>query len=357
MPSIGRGQSFSGKGRVGGNASAGVGGFTIVTLPDIQNMTESDTYELTSYLSTMANWIVASKSLANIVAVISEGDIANSATTAYYNTALPFFNTIAAAGIPYTVAIGNHDYDGASSGSLTEGKSSVTWDSYFGPSLFAGKSWYGSSSFPTGSNRNSYITFTVAGQQYLILNLEFFPYTDAIAWAQGVVSANPNAIVIVQTHGYMNPDGSLSEWGGNGPPSTWGLTTSNAGDGVELWNTFLSVNPNIVLVVCGHNWPTTAPYAAAANIATAANDGHKIVQILANYQAVPLGTDGGVYTAGWNGNGYIRLMQFHVSTPGGVFTGTIDNRTLSPIEYVTLDTTGPGGEWLGSPHQFVVSYP
>src|SRR6266699_291139 len=64
------------------------------------------------------------------------------------------------AGIPYALAIGNHDYDKLP----PVNRSAITFNQYFGPSRYANAGHYGATNFPAGSNENFYETFNWGGK-------------------------------------------------------------------------------------------------------------------------------------------------------------------------------------------------
>ena len=63
-----------------------------------------------------------------------------------------------------------------------------------------------------------------------------------VAWANGVVAANPTRNVIVNTHSYLAADGTIS--------------TSNGGYGATspryLFDNLMKLHPNIEMVLSGH---------------------------------------------------------------------------------------------------------
>lgn len=84
--------------------------FTIIALPDTQN--ESQFFP--AALSAQTQWIVANRRDLNIQMVLGEGDIVNDfSSPQQQDTANDAFRALDAAGVPYLLAIGNHDYDHA----------------------------------------------------------------------------------------------------------------------------------------------------------------------------------------------------------------------------------------------------
>jgi hypothetical protein len=121
------------------------GDFTIVALPDTQN--EAQFFPAT--LNAELQWIVDHASDQNIQMVLGEGDIVNNTSDIIeLQNADASFRLLDNAGVPYLLAIGNHDYEGANpKGSRTV----TTFNQWFGPLRYAGRPYYGAN-FPSGSN-------------------------------------------------------------------------------------------------------------------------------------------------------------------------------------------------------------
>lgn len=96
--------------------------------------------------------------------------------------------------------------------------------------------------FEPGLVVNSYATFSAGGADWMVLTLEMNARHAAIDWAKDVVAAHPSHNVIVQTHYYLNGDGSIT-----GSNSGYGATS-----GVYLYTNLISQYPNIKLVFSGH---------------------------------------------------------------------------------------------------------
>src|SRR5258708_11036765 len=83
--------------------------FTFVLLPDTQNEAEF----FPSVLDSQTQWIVDNQARLNIQAVLGLGDIVNDgADPVQQGNADAAIRLLDNAGIPYFLAIGNHDYDG-----------------------------------------------------------------------------------------------------------------------------------------------------------------------------------------------------------------------------------------------------
>ena len=63
--------------------------------------------------------------------------------------------------VSYSVGPGNHDLGGL-------------YNTYFGPSRFAGKSYY-QGSYASGQNENNYSFFSASGMDFILINLQYSP--------------------------------------------------------------------------------------------------------------------------------------------------------------------------------------
>ena len=269
--------------------------FSIILLPDTQN--EAQYYP--QVLNSQTQWIAANQANLNIQAVLGLGDIVNDgAELDEQQNADAAIKILDNAGVPYFLAIGNHDYDAANTGAAT--RDADGFNRWFGPARYAGKSYY-QGNFPTGSNENFYGVLKINGQRYLILVLEYVPRTASLNWAKSIVQANSDKEVIVVTHTFLYYDGTRTD-----ACDTQDLTRDN--DGEETWGAFASLYPNIIMVVNGH---LTAK--VAARRADLGVNGNLVNQMFSNYQTYPNG-----------GNGWLRILTFH---PG---SNTISVQTYSP---------------------------
>ena len=63
--------------------------------------------------------------------------------------------------------------------------------------------------FEAGKVDNTYSRFDAGGRHWLVLNLELWPRTAVVAWAQPVVASHPDDNVIVATHSYLTASGAI----------------------------------------------------------------------------------------------------------------------------------------------------
>src|SRR5919108_3060189 len=92
------------------SAQIGAGDFTVIALPDTQNYSEFYPHIFNS----QTEWIIRNKSALNIKFVLGLGDIVNNGSDiAQQQNADAAVRTLDAAGVPYLLALGNHDYKSA----------------------------------------------------------------------------------------------------------------------------------------------------------------------------------------------------------------------------------------------------
>ena len=286
--------------------------FELILLPDTQFYSSQLNGGLPSMFYAQTAWIASQAPQRNIKAVLGLGDIVECGSSpAEWSIAQGAYATLDGAGVPYLLAVGNHDYD-ASCGDLA-GRATATFDANFGVNRFTTYPWYGAGNYPPASDANSFIKFDAAGRKYLALALEFFPRDAALQWAQQVISANPDREVILVTHAYLRGEGKRFQ------------ESSPDNDGQEIWDKLVRTNFNVVAVVNGH---FTGP--GVARRSDKGINNNVVAQMLSNYQA---DTNGG--------NGYLRILKFYPNLD------RIDVTTYSPYLNSYLTDTG---------NQFSINY-
>jgi hypothetical protein len=277
------------------SSQAQVPDFSIIVLPDTQN--ESQFFP--QVLNNEIQWIVDNRTALNIQAVLGEGDIVNDgAATAQQQNADAAFRLLDSAGIPYLLAIGNHDYDGANP---KAGRPVTGFNQWFGPNRYATKAYY-KGNFPAGSNENFYGVISIGGKNFLLMVLEYYPRAEAMAWASSILQANPDKETIIVTHNYEFVDGTRES-----RCDTQDMPTGNA-TGDDMWATLRQL-PNVIMVLNGHL--TNAQSAHRTDIA---DTGTLVNEMFVNYQTFPNG-----------GDGWLRILTFHPST------NTVTAQTYSPF--------------------------
>jgi hypothetical protein len=242
--------------------------FTFVVFPDTQGVVENNNGQWAS----LYNYVVSHKTSQNIQAVIGVGDVVDDANDTQYGVASYGYNQIDAAGIPYAVIAGNHDGE-------------PLFGTYFGPSRYSGKSWYGGSYDSTGES--FYETFMVGSQKFMILGLAYYPSDAILAWAQGILDAHPDYYTILDTHAYLDHNGQLVYTGdayGPTPPQN---------SGQDMWYKLVSKNSQIRLTLNGHF--ICSPQ-AAHNSMVSSTTGQYVNSLFVDYQC--------------SSPGYMGLLRF-----------------------------------------------
>jgi hypothetical protein len=268
--------------------------FSIAVLPDTQNEAQF----APDMMLRQTQWIAANRSSMRIQAVLGLGDIVNDgASDTQQANADRAIRVLGGAGIPYLLAIGNHDYDGGDPGAAKRLASG--FNKWWGPARYANKSYY-RGQHPAGSNENFYGLLSIYGKQFLVMVLEYVPRTESIDWATSIIKNNPDKSVIVVTHSFLFNDGTRVD-----RCDTQDLNRDNDGD--ETWAR-LKQYPNVIMVLNGHI--TTGQAAHRSDVGT---NGNLVNQVYSDYQIEN------------NGNGWLRIMTIHPDS------NSIHVQTYSPV--------------------------
>lgn len=226
------------------DAIAGNAPFTIAIMPDTQNEVMGNSTRFRQ----RSEWLVANRDAFNLRFVTHIGDVVNWGVQdpPQFVRASEALQPLETAGIPYSLAIGNHDTAAVcEGGSACPGVSipvvvrdTNAFNGTF-PStrfaLYAGE-------FEPGKVDNSWSTFEAGGVHWMVMTLELWARVVAIEWANRVVESHPGHNVIVVTHSYLNADATIS--------------TSNGGYGATspqyLFDNFIKQHANIRFVFSGH---------------------------------------------------------------------------------------------------------
>lgn len=295
----------------GGGGSADE--FTIVVIPDTQNLSASATY--IDHFQAAADWIAANKDTRNIQLVIHVGDVVDNGSTTEFDRAEGPMDDIWATGIPFGSAIGNHDYDGGAPAS--DHADTTQWNSYFGTGKYTGRSWWDGDFETSGKSENFYFRTTLGGRPTLVLFVEFYPRAAILSWAGDVIEANPTHDVIIVTHAYLDYDGTHVEDGDTWGPNSYSLADDS--NGVEMWAEFKQY-ANVVAVFNGHFLG-----ARTAELTSTGDEGNDVQQHFLNWQEQDEGGDG-------------RIVIYTVNPFTGWATRTVYNAADDAFE-TTWDLT------------------
>lgn len=235
--------------------------FTIAVVPDTQTeVSGSDTR-----LQNRFAWLVKRREALDLRFVAQVGDFTNWGwlVPQQLKVASDAVRTLERAGIPYSVAVGNHDTRAVG----WNGSGGYGGDAYvknpecverFSPAecstrllvrhteeinavLNAERFGAVRGAFEPRKIDNVYSTFRAAGLGWLVLDLELWPRPAVVAWANKVVAAHPDHNVVVNTHSFLTRANTISD------KADYGDTAPTA-----LWDSFVSRHPNIVMTLSGH---------------------------------------------------------------------------------------------------------
>jgi Carboxypeptidase regulatory-like domain/Calcineurin-like phosphoesterase len=269
--------------------------FTVVVLPDPQNETQFFPQALDSQMQ----WIVNNRQAQNIQMVLTAGDNVNDgASTTQMQNLDAAFRLLDNAGIPYLLAVGNHDYNGFTP---KISRSLSGFNQWFGPGRYSSKAFFGGN-FPSGSNANSYDVVTINGKQVLFMALEYRPTSASLDWADSILSANADKEAIVVDHSFVLKNGYRED-----QCDDQDMPAGNA-TGQETW-TRLRKHSNVIMVLSGH-----FTGGSGARRSDLGDNSNLVNQLFADYQDFANG-----------GNGWLRVMTFHPAS------NTISVSTYSPF--------------------------
>jgi hypothetical protein len=217
--------------------------FTIALVPD----TQAEVFGTDTRFDQRSDYILANKAKMNIKYAIHTGDVANwgEIDPAQYVIAERAMDKLSTSGIPYSIAIGNHDTGavgvGGSAADPKNTRTLVRKTTAFNKAFPVAEHVANGGAFEAGKIDNSYQTFTAGGKKFLVLTLELWPRVEAVEWGKSVVASHPDYNVIVNTHSYLNGDSTI--YGG----SDYGSTSPK-----YLYDNLISKYPNIKIVVSGH---------------------------------------------------------------------------------------------------------
>ncbi|MET1006767.1 MAG: metallophosphoesterase, partial [Propionibacteriaceae bacterium] len=218
--------------------------FSIAVMPDTQQevLKPADTRFIDRN-----RWLVANRDNLDLRFVTHTGDVVNWDTPDHAQTivASKAMVPLEQAHIPYSLSIGNHDTQATTVGggardldhTPEQQRDTHVFNAYFTAARYGAVG----GAFEAGKVDNIYSTFSAGQREWLVLNLELWPRTAAVNWARSVVAAHPDANVIVATHSYLNPNGTIysgADYGDNSPQ--------------YLYDHLIKVYPNVRMVFSGH---------------------------------------------------------------------------------------------------------
>ncbi len=268
-------------------------------------------------------WLAQNKNALNLRYAVHTGDMVNWGWLApnQYTLAKKAMTALNQAGVPYSLAIGNHD------------TRAVGWNGIQGSTGFGGSAYVGNpncvvklgaaacdtsklvrnttefnevfpmrsltanvgGTFESGKVDNMWTTFSSGGTKWLVLTLEFAPRRTAVAWARSVVASHPDHNVIIATHFYLNGNAKIS-----GSNAGYGETS-----GKYIYDQIVSKYSNVKIVTSGH----VGRYARRTDTIK----GNKVVSYLGDH----LGSS----------NNPVRILKINTKT--GVISNTVYSKVVN----------------------------
>ena len=269
--------------------------YSFAVFGDMQSITWTDNKKGTQYVKSAFDWILNNKNSRKIEYVFGLGDSVDTLTT--YST-----NVVQSNGktqnvnewivvsdqfhrldgvIPYTVVRGNHDDEGGYHKYICTEDYKAQMDGFF----------YDPSKPATLGNSmsNCFRKIEIGGTKYLMLAIDYNADDAVMAWANEVISSNPDYRVIASVHAYINGgysggvgalDGSSDpdyfykdNIGAANPDNTQQINTPF--NGRALWEGIFAKHENMFMVLCGHDAiPTPVHYERIGN------NGNTVIEIL-----------------------------------------------------------------------------
>ena len=234
----------------------------------------------------IVNWIVDNMEEYNMQYVFHTGDVVHRRKEAEQwvnaDNAMKVLDGV----IPYSVLAGNHDVG-------WKGAEYETYLEYFSKDRFQGS-----------ENRREYYKdgqataewLTVGNTKFVILALGYHLPNNAIyTWANEILAESRDCIAILTTHEYLHVD----------------ATHTDAGE--RLFKNVVKKNPNVHMVLCGHNHYSNRAIQPIDDDGDGKTD-RNVIEMIADYQ-----------TVGNGGDGYIRIITIRESTR------TLEVKTYSPL--------------------------
>lgn len=265
---------------------------TFVVLPDTQTYLE----QCPEIFETQIDWLV--KNHKKIDAVLQVGDLTQDNSPTEWRYIEKEFKRLDDVKLPYAVVWGNHDI-GSRPGQFSDVHNTVMANRYIRLSDWQNKKYWLESA--DGTTLDNYaLALKAGGLDWLLVNMEFGPSDDALAWADSLIAANKDKKVIFNTHAYLYSDSTLHDGDDWWLPQAYGIgrdSTRTVNDGAAIWEKLLRRHPNVAMAVCGHILKS-----GVGTLVSTGDKGNKVYQMMANFQR-------GVEGSRLGGEAYLRIIR------------------------------------------------
>jgi hypothetical protein len=290
--------------------------WSIAVIPDSQNYVKSSIHAVK--LTQQTEWIRDNREAYNIQLVMQEGDLVNNNRTdnpssGDQTSTQQWVNAKASMSVlngelPYIIAAGNHDY-----GTTDSQDRQTYYNDYIkatdNPLIDPAQGGMLKGVMTPGELQNAYFDFEAPdGRKMLVINLEWEPRPDTVAWANTIAALPEYAdhTAILLTHAYI--EGKNVRYANSRVPADY--------SGAELWNGLVRDNANFEMTFNGHFGGD------GSGLLSSAASGHTVHQMFFNTQFETQG-----------GNGWIRIVEFLEDGE------TVRVRTYSPL--LGIERTDP----------------
>lgn len=304
----------------------------IAVLPDLQNYTGSGGLHF-SVLTETIQWLLDSANTLNIELVLQVGDLSDANKPDEWERAREAFS-ILDGHLPYALTVGNHDLGISEIG----GSRDTYLNDYFKIEQNPLNKAAQLDTWQPGKLENSAARHRLAGEDWLILALEFGPRAEVLMWAESVLSQYSHLPTILLTHEFIDQLSLLQ----HGQALRSGTKTYNnpyyyplanlpggAACGEEVWERLVLPHSQIRAVVNGHYRPFayddfTGKIIPVSGLAEA----HR-----SDFRPDDSCVDQYLFNAQWGvrgGNGWMLFLEMY---PGREFVA----RKFSPLAIQSVD--------------------
>ncbi len=257
--------------------------------------------------------------------VITTGDLVDNRPTsseapAQWAVSDKAMSYVEAVGMPNGLVSGNHDVGDFKNADYSEGPNTSSDYSMFAQTFpadrYNNERWYGGS---LNNNTSHYDLVTIGNVDFIVfyLGYGFEADDETVAWANAALKTYRHRTAIITTHEYLDAQQA---------------TRADSGRGELIYEKIVAPNPNVKMVLCGHD-------DGSLMLQKTASDGRTYYEILSDYQFVEAEDDSFYANEHYIGSvpdccgdGYIRLM-------------TVTGDSLSSITYSPVtDRYNPYGD-------------
>ncbi|MBR5134370.1 MAG: metallophosphoesterase, partial [Clostridia bacterium] len=303
------------------------GSNTMIWSTDPQHYTKFE--DLHEYYYTVYQYAAEQYVAGNAGYILTTGDIVDDLPTTsiapyQWSVADRAMSYVEAVGMPNGLVAGNHDVGTLNATDYTNTAPNANYDRFwetFPASRYENTRWYGGS---LNNNVSHYDLVTIGNVDFVIVFLGYgVEATDeTIVWANDVLKTYSHRTAIVATHQYLDA-----------------LDANYANRGKLIFNKIVDPNPNVKMVLCGHDDGSVCREVKAS-------DGRTVYEVLADYQFVEAEDPDFYANEHWIGkvpsccgDGYIRLLTVEGSTLSSITYSPVTGRynPYGDVENLTLD--------------------